>query len=198
MHESWFQDSWQHMFSLGLPWIEKILRPTLVYVFLIIGLRIAGKRGLASLNSFDLVVLLCISNTVQNAIIGEDNSITGGIIGASTLLAVNYLTVRFFFEHPKLDEVVEGKMTLLMEGGKIIERNLKSEFITHNELEVAAHKQGFRSLEEVERAELEPGGALAFFAKKPTPEERREVGLMQRLDEISKQLKELKEKVEQR
>ena len=84
-----------NMFHLCLPVAEKILRPVIVYGFLIGGLRLAGKREMAQLNPFDLVVLLTISNTVQNAIIGEDNSITGGIIGAATLLVVNHCVVRF-------------------------------------------------------------------------------------------------------
>src|SRR3989442_10769116 len=96
------------MFFLGLPVAEKILRPVIIYVFLIAGLRLSGKRELAQLNPFDLVVLLTLSNTVQNAIIGEDNSVTGGIIGAISLLAINYHVVRFLYDHRKLDEIVEG------------------------------------------------------------------------------------------
>src|SRR6059036_118849 len=91
------------MFVLTVPVAEKILRPIIVYAFLIVVLRLAGKRELAQLNPFDLVVLLTISNTVQNAIIGEDNSVTGGLIGAMTLLAINYLVVRFLYSHEKLD-----------------------------------------------------------------------------------------------
>src|SRR6202049_2944999 len=97
------------MFLLGLPVAQKIIRPVIVYAFLIAGLRLAGKRELAQLNPFDLVVLLTISNTVQNAIIGDDNSLTGGLIGATTLLALNYFVVRFLFRHPKFDRVVEGQ-----------------------------------------------------------------------------------------
>ena len=93
---------WSDMFHLGLPVLEKVLRPVLIYAFLVIGLRLAGKRELAQLNPFDLVVLLTLSNTVQNAIIGEDNSVTGGIIGATTLLAVNYLVVRFLYGHERV------------------------------------------------------------------------------------------------
>ena len=100
---------WTDMFVLALPVAEKILRPIVVYFFLVIGLRLAGKRELAQLNPFDLVVLLTLSNTVQNAIIGDDNSVTGGIIGAATLLLVNYLVVRFLFRHEKLDRLVEGE-----------------------------------------------------------------------------------------
>src|SRR5260370_35407859 len=103
------------MFVLTLPIWEKILRSVAVYLFLVIGLRLAGKRELAQLNPFDLVVLLTLSNTGQNAIIGDDNTITGGVIGAATLLLVNYLVVRFLFRHEKLDPLVEGAATVLIE-----------------------------------------------------------------------------------
>src|SRR5690348_999687 len=106
---------WNDMVTLGVPLLEKILRPILVYLALVVLLRIFGKRELAQLNPFDLVVLLSLSNTVQNAIIGNDNSVTGGLIGAFTLLAMNYLVVRFLFRHRRLDQVVEGKSTTLIE-----------------------------------------------------------------------------------
>src|SRR2546429_2629965 len=106
---------WKDMLVLGLPILEKILRPILVYLFLIIGLRLSGKRELAQLNPFDLVVLLTLSNTVQNAIIGDDTSLIGGIIGAIALLVINYLTVRFMFHHPKLETLVEGEAVVLLE-----------------------------------------------------------------------------------
>src|SRR5256885_11625551 len=102
MHEIW-----KDMFVLAVPILEKILRAIVVYVFLIVGLRLSGKRELAQLNPFDLVVLLTLSNTVQNAIIGEDNSLLGGMIGAATLLVVNYFVVRFMFFHPKMEKVIE-------------------------------------------------------------------------------------------
>src|SRR5437762_10979847 len=105
------------MFSLGLPWIEKILRPLFVYAFLIIGLRLAGKRELAQLNPFDLVVLLTLSNTVQNAIIGDDNSVTGGLLGAATLLLVNYVVVKYFYTHEKLERLIEGEPAVIIENG---------------------------------------------------------------------------------
>src|SRR5438876_1225320 len=146
----------QHMFFLGLPVAEKVLRPVVVYVFLIVGLRIAGKREMAQLNPFDLVVLLTISNTVQNAIIGEDNSVTGGILGAATLLAINYIVVRFLYSHEKLDRLIEGDPDVLIENGVIQADALKKELITLSELQAAAHKQGFASLDEIERAILDP------------------------------------------
>ena len=129
---------WHDMFVLGLPILEKILRPILVYLFLIIGLRLSGKRELAQLNPFDLVVLLTLSNTVQNAIIGDDNTVTGGVIGATSLLVINYLVVRFLYDHRKLDQLVEGRADLLIQDGKVIGTRLKRELITKEELAAAA------------------------------------------------------------
>jgi uncharacterized membrane protein YcaP (DUF421 family) len=112
--------------DLDVPLLEKIIRPVLVYFFLIIGLRLAGKRELAQLNTFDLVVLLTLSNTVQNAIIGNDNSLSGGVIGATALLATNALFVRFLYTHEKLDRLVEGAPDVLIENGELKLDRLKS------------------------------------------------------------------------
>src|SRR5262249_19626617 len=123
------------MFVLGLPVLEKVLRPIIVYVFLIAGLRLAGKRELAQLNPFDLVVLLTLSNTVQNAIIGDDNTITGGLIGAATLLIVNHVVVRYLYDHERIDRIVEGDPDVLIENGIVKMDRLKKELITVSELE---------------------------------------------------------------
>ncbi len=176
------------VFVLSLPVTEKILRPILVYVFLVVGLRLAGKRELAQLNPFDLVVLLTLSNTVQNAIIGDDNSVTGGVLGATTLLVINHVVVRYLYSHANLERLVEGDPDVLIENGQILADHLKRELITHADLEVAAHKQGFASLEEVERAVLEPGGGICFFARKPSPEVSRHAEILARLDAIQAQL----------
>ena len=100
-----------HMFQLPLPILEKLARPVIVYLVLVLLLRLFGKRELAQLNPFDLVVLLSLSNTVQNAIIGDDNSVTGGIIGAFSLLAINWLVVRVLFRSPGLTRIFEGRAT---------------------------------------------------------------------------------------
>ena len=118
---------WHSMFIPGLSVAEKIIRPLIVYVFLIIGLRLSGKRELAQLNPFDLVVLLILSNTVQNAIIGNDNSVTGGLIGATTLLVLNYIVLRFMFSHERLERIVEGEQDALIENGVLKEERLKKE-----------------------------------------------------------------------
>src|SRR5437870_13800460 len=94
---------WRNLFHPDVSILEIIILPILVYFFLIISLRLAGKRELAQLNPFDLVVLLTLSNTVQNAIIGGDHSVMGGIIGATTLLVVNYIFVRSLYKHETLD-----------------------------------------------------------------------------------------------
>ena len=185
------------MFVLGVPILEKVLRPWLVYVFLIVGLRLAGKRGLAQLNTFDLIVLLTLSNTVQNAIIGEDNSVTGGVIGATSLLVINYVVVRFLFRRMRLDRFLEGSPTPLIERGRLVRKNLERELITEAELQAAAHRQGFRDLSEVERAIIEAGGSIAFIGKDPSPMRTHHDDLVRRLEQISQQLQALQPRAEQ-
>jgi uncharacterized membrane protein YcaP (DUF421 family) len=187
MHEIW-----TNMFVLGVPIAEKILRPIIVYVFLIVGLRLSGKRELAQLNPFDLIVLLTLSNTVQNAIIGNDNSVSGGIIGAASLLAVNYLVVRFLYDHRKIDQLVEGSSDILIEDGKVHEQKLKRELITKEELAAAARKQGFDSLSEVQQCVLEPGGTLSFTARKPATEDIRHQELLKKFDALTQELAQLR------
>jgi uncharacterized membrane protein YcaP (DUF421 family) len=179
------------MFMPALPVAEKILRPIVVYLFLVVLLRVFGKRELAQLNPFDLVVLLSLSNTVQNAIIGNDNSVTGGLIGAFSLLAVNYVVVRFLFRHRRLDQIMEGTPTVLIEHGKVRRQSLAKELLTEPELLTVLHRQGFSGLEEVERCVLEPGGSFSVKGKQPPPEERRYAELLARLDQISLQVQAL-------
>jgi uncharacterized membrane protein YcaP (DUF421 family) len=183
---------WNHMFVLSLPLLEKILRPVIVYIFLIIGLRLSGKRELAQLNPFDLIVLLTLSNTVQNAIIGDDNSVTGGVIGATSLLAINYLVVRFLYDHRKIDQLVEGSADVLIEDGKIYEHKLKKELITKAELAAAARRQGFDSLSDVRQCVLEPGGTLSFTARKPDTEDVRHQELLRKFDLLAEELARLR------
>jgi uncharacterized membrane protein YcaP (DUF421 family) len=179
---------WHNLFVLGIPVLEKIIRPILVYLFLIVGLRLAGKRELAQLNSLDLIVVLTLANTVQNAIIGDDNTVIGGVIGASTLLVVNYLAVRFLFKHQRLEQLIEGGSDTLIENGQVLHRHLAKELLTVEELETAAHRQGFASLEEIERAVLETGGTIFFIAKKPLPEVARHEEILARLDQLAAEI----------
>ena len=181
-------DIWKDMFVLGVPLLEKILRPIVVYAFLVISLRLSGKRELVQLNPFDLVVLLTLSNTVQNAIIGEDNTVLGGIIAATSLLFTNYLVVRFLYDHRKLDQLVEGRADVLIEDGKVRPQHLKKELITMAQLEAAARKQGFDSLAEVNQCVLEPGGTLTFLGKKPATEDVRHQELLRKMERLAQEI----------
>src|SRR3984893_2140110 len=179
---------WNDMFVLMLPLAEKVLRPAVVYLALVVLLRIFGKRELAQLNPFDLVVLLSLSNTVQNAIIGNDNSVSGGLVGAFTLLAVNYLVVRFLFKHRRLDQIVEGKPTTLIERGKVLQKNLARELLSHSELLTVLHRQGFDDVDEVEQCVLEPSGTFAIKRKDPPREDVQFADLVRRLERIDARL----------
>jgi uncharacterized membrane protein YcaP (DUF421 family) len=181
-------DTWRDMFVLGLPLAEKILRPIFVYAFLVISLRLSGKRELVQLNPFDLVVLLTLSNTVQNAIIGDDNSVSGGIIGATSLLAVNYLVVRFLYGHKRIDQLVEGSADVLIENGAVRLARLKKELISPTQLEAAARKQGFESLNDVQKCILEPGGNLTFIGKKPATDDIRHQEVVERLKNLMEEV----------
>src|SRR6266568_83774 len=141
-------DIWKDMFVMGLPLLEKVLRP----------------------------------------IIGEDNSVLGGLIGATSLLVTNYLVVRFLYDHRKLDQLVEGRADVLIEGGKVRTKHLKTELITMAQLEAAARKQGFGSISDVEQCVLEPGGTLTFIGKKPGSEDVRHQELIGRLERLAQEI----------
>jgi uncharacterized membrane protein YcaP (DUF421 family) len=179
---------WNDMFTVMVPLLEKVLRPVVVYLALVVLLRIFGKRELAQLNPFDLVVLLSLSNTVQNAIIGNDNSITGGLIGAMTLLATNYLVVRFLFKHRRLDQLVEGKPTILIDRGKVQTKNLAKELLSHSELLTVLHRQGFDRIDEVEQCVLEPSGTFAIRRRVPAEDDIQFAELIRRLEHIDTRL----------
>ena len=159
----------QSMFHLPLPILEKFLRPVIVYLCLIGFLRLFGKRELAQLNPFDLVVLLSLSNTVQNAMIGDDNSVSGGIIGAFSLLLANWLLSRFLFRFPAINNAMQGSPTVLIREGKMDEKALKSESLTPTELLGAIHKDGIDNLADVKRGTLEPNGT--FYMERYHPDE---------------------------
>lgn len=177
-----------NLFVPGVSIAEKVVRSVLVYGFLIVLLRVAGKRTLGQLTSFDLVVLLLLSNTVQNAIIGNDNSLIGGLLGAVVLIAANYVVVRLLYQHKKLDRVVEGSTTILMHHGKFLDENMKHNLVTQSELESAARKQGIGRMSDVRVARLETEGALTFELESPTEHEKHLSDLITRLERIEAML----------
>ncbi|MFZ0662285.1 MAG: YetF domain-containing protein [Acidobacteriaceae bacterium] len=183
------------MFYVPIPILEKIIRPILVYFALIVLLRVFGKRELAQLNPFDLVVLLSLSNTVQNAIIGNDNSVSGGIIGAATLLTINWLVVRVLYSSPRLSRVMGGVERTLITNGRVDNYALKKEMLSPEDLLAALHRQGFESAEEVSRCVLEPNGAFYVEGRTPNADEARQTALLDRLEELGREVKLLRERL---
>jgi uncharacterized membrane protein YcaP (DUF421 family) len=156
---------WDDLFSLPLPAEEKILRAVLVYAFLVVVLRVIGKRELGQFNTLDLVVLLLVANAVQNGIIGADNSVTGAFIGAATLFVVNEALNRLTYAIPAVSSLVEGQPTVLIEAGKPVRRRLIATGISLPELRAIARRQGFRDLGEVSEALLETNGVVTMFGR---------------------------------
>lgn len=150
-----------------VPVLEKIIRPAIVYIFLLLAFRIAGKRELGQMTPFDLIVLLTISNILQNAMIGPDNSLGGGLIGAVTMVGLNGILARVTFRFPQLARVLNGKPTLLIENGKIQNSNLRREVMTIEELQRALrhHDLDWEDIPRVERAMLELDGTVTIHLK---------------------------------
>jgi uncharacterized membrane protein YcaP (DUF421 family) len=185
---------WNHLIVPGIPLLEKALRTVLVYGFLLIGLRLAGKRELSQLNSFDLVVLLLLSNTVQNAIIGNDNSLVGGLFGAALLLGINMVVIRTLYHYGKLD-AMEGRPDMLIKNGRLVRKHLERELITVAELQAAARRQGIESLAHVQDCRLETGGALTFVQRRATSDEERHHELVSMLAQVEATQKQLAEQI---
>ena len=181
------------MLHIPIPLLEKILRPMVVYLFLIVLLRVFGKRELAQLNPFDLVVLLSLSNTVQNAIIGDDNSLSGGLVGALSLLAANWTLNRILYRLPKLNDLLQGEETVLVRDGKLDDAAMRKEILTREELVGVLHKQGIRGLSDVEEATLEPSGTFYVEAKKDSFPRTRHEEILGKIDELMQEVKKLQQ-----
>ena len=153
------------LFTIGVPIGEKVLRTVAVYVGLILLLRVGGKRDLAQLNSLDLVVLLLLSNVVQNAIIGPDNSLTGGLLGAVVLIAVNGVIERSSRRNAAAGRLLEGSSSVLVHDGRFVDEKLKDLGLREADVENALRHQGASSVDEVADAVLEPGGSIVVGLK---------------------------------
>jgi uncharacterized membrane protein YcaP (DUF421 family) len=153
------------LFTLGVPLLEKVIRTIAVYAGVLILLRVAGKRDLAQLNSFDLVVLLLLSNVVQNAIIGNDNSLFGGLVGAVVLFAMNIVLVRLTRRNDGLDRLLEGQPTTLVRDGRLDRDAVRKLDLREAEVLSAVRRQGASTIDEVEEARLEPGGTIVVTLK---------------------------------
>jgi uncharacterized membrane protein YcaP (DUF421 family) len=169
--------------------VEKIVRPVLVYLLLVFVLKKAGKRMLAQLNPFDVDVLLPLSNTVQNAIIGNDTSLVGGAIGAAALLLANGVLVRFFYRGPEMTQIASGERDIcLIADGQLQEDAMRRLHINAGELIAKAHERGFDSLDEVETAVLYPNGTIYFRGRDAASDAARHRELLGRLDALGAQL----------
>ena len=156
-----------HLTSLGdVTYWEKAVRTACIYAGILILLRAAGKRALAQLTAFDLVVLLLLSNVVQNAVIGNDTSLTGGLFGAAILVFGNYVAVRLTYLHPRLSRLLQGDETILVANGEVRERALRRQLITRAELEAVLRRQGIEGVEAAETVKIEPEGTFTAAAKR--------------------------------
>lgn len=187
-HAQILNPMFEHMFHLPLPFLEKLLRPIIVYLVLVLLLRIFGKRELAQLNPFDLVVLLSLSNTVQNAIIGDDNSVSGGVIGAFSLLGINWIVVRILFRSPRLTRLLEGRAAILIRDGQIDRKAMERESLSREELIEVIHRQGFEHVSEVRRCELEPNGTFYVESFDPSIGDKRHGELIEKIDALSHEI----------
>ncbi|WP_166903267.1 DUF421 domain-containing protein [Mycobacterium sp. DL440] len=178
------------MFVMQIPILEKVLRTVLVYAVIMVLFRLTGKRGLASLNTLDFVVIFLLSNVVQNAIIGADNSLLGGVVGAVTLVAVNTAMNRLIAVSPTASRVFEGTATAVIENGEVDRRAMRRLGLRRAELEHAVRVQDGDSTDDVELGLLEPSGQLVLtLAHDAQPATRGDLALLlARLDHIDRQL----------
>ena len=192
MNHQWWMSLWNDLFVLHQPVLEKVLRPVLMYTILIALLRAFGKRELAQLNPFDLIVLLTLSNTVQNAIIGDDNSLLGGAIGALALLTVNWVLSKATYRLPRLNAALEGSPATLIRNGQVDGHVMDEETLTHEELISVLNKNGYSEPGEIEVCRLEPNGTFFVKGLSPSPSDRQMTELSESLRILTEQVQALR------
>ena len=156
---------WRAMFVEQIPLTEKVLRTVLVYALIALLFRVAGKRGMANLNTFDFVVIFLLSNVVQNAVIGNDTSLTGGAVGAVTLVAVNAVVNRVIASNKRAAGLFDGHATTVISDGHVVDRALRRLGLRRSELDQAVRVQNGDDISQVRRGSLEPGGQLVLDLK---------------------------------
>lgn len=169
-------------------WIEKVVRTVAVYFSLIVLLRVAGRRELAQMNTFDLVGLLMLANAVQNAIIGDDNSLAGGLGGGLTLMLLSRAMDWYMYHHPRLEHRVQGTPTRLVRDGHSLMDNLKRELITEAELRSAIHRQGVRRISDCAEVTLEASGTITVLEREPSSRDLATRDIQERLERIERLL----------
>jgi uncharacterized membrane protein YcaP (DUF421 family) len=148
------------LLHLDMPPVEKVIRTVVIYLGILLIIRVAGKRLMAQMNSQDLVVVLLLSNVVQNAIIGNDNSLVGGLLGAAVLVVVNAGLDRWSLRSPRVAWLLDGRPTVVVDDGVLDDRALAHVGMSPEELNNAIQTHGADSLSEVQRVALEPGGSI--------------------------------------
>ena len=153
------------MFNMSVAWWELIIRSAVVYAALILFLRVTGKRQIGQLAPFDFVLLLVLSNAVQNSMNGGDNSLVGGLISALTLIALNYLVGYATFKSKRVEIIVEGRPLVIVHNGHVLEEVLAGAQLTHHELDAALRQNGFACVDDVQTAILENNGAITVIPR---------------------------------
>ncbi len=154
------------LFHISVPWFELVIRSIVIYIFLIILLRVTGKRQVGQLAPFDLVLLLVLSNAVQNSMNAGDNSLVGGMIAATTLIGINYTVAMLTYRSKRMEALVEGRPQVLIHNGKLFESVLTDARMTHHELNAALRQAGCLSVEDVRCAMMENNGSISVVAKR--------------------------------
>jgi uncharacterized membrane protein YcaP (DUF421 family) len=157
---------WHNLWSIGSSWQERAVRAIIVYVFLLVLFRIFGRRELGQLTGFDIIVLLTVSNILQNAMIGNDNSVTGGIVGAAVLLAANLTLALIVFRSRRAERLVEGTPKILIHDGQLQSAQIRTELLTEQDLLSAVHREGLDSFSEVRLAIAEPNGMISIIPRR--------------------------------
>jgi uncharacterized membrane protein YcaP (DUF421 family) len=156
------------MFELAIPWWSFVVRTLVVYVALLVGLRLVGRRELGQMTPFDLVVILLIANALQNAMVGPDTSVFGGLLSAFTLLTVNWLLSKLRVRIPWLRKAAEGEPILLVAGGQVLKARLNKMNLDRADLEQAIREHGIADLSKVDTAILEVDGTMSIIPKEGT------------------------------
>ncbi|MCY7375701.1 MAG: DUF421 domain-containing protein [Pyrinomonadaceae bacterium] len=186
--------AWSNMFVLDAEkvlWAEKIIRPILVYFTLILLLRVFGNREMAQLNPVDFVLLLLISETVQNAIIGDDTSLSGGIVGVTVLLGVSFLTSYVKFRSKRIETLLEGEPRTLIENGEIKKDAIKREMLTEEDLDVVAREEGLDSAKEIEKLVLNPNGTFLVDGRDEIKDREFKREILEKINKLTEQLNDL-------
>jgi uncharacterized membrane protein YcaP (DUF421 family) len=157
---------------LDLNWLELVIRGTVVYIFVLLLLRLTGKRQLGQMGATEFVAILLISNAVQNAMNGGDNSVTGGLLLATVIIVLSYTIDYLTFKSPRWEALIQGRPTLLIHHGEVLQRNLDKEHLNLSEVKTILRRQGIHDLGCIQEAVLESNGSVSVVHKSEVGEKK--------------------------